>query len=199
MRDDAALIGLAAGKHRLLPAAAHPPRLLGLRSGVQLTILDSDPPLPRPRRPPRAPSRARRGGRTSLSTSANSPSTPPPGSARRSSSSTSLATSVSPGSLSGVLFERGWEEQFEGEIAGVIPSGVFVRFGDVPDQRSRRGDSPLGGKGRALAGRPAGVIEVKARRYLTQKASSRSCSGCFFCQSGLLVRCSHGDLCSAMD
>jgi ribonuclease R len=29
------------------------------------------------------------------------------------------------------LFERGWEEPFEGEIVGVIGSGLFVRFGDV--------------------------------------------------------------------
>jgi ribonuclease R len=30
-----------------------------------------------------------------------------------------------------VLFERGWEDPFEGEIIGVIGSGIFVRFGDV--------------------------------------------------------------------
>jgi len=29
------------------------------------------------------------------------------------------------------LFERGWEEPWEGEIAGVIASGLFVRFGEV--------------------------------------------------------------------
>jgi ribonuclease R len=29
------------------------------------------------------------------------------------------------------LFELGWEARFEGEITGVIPSGVFVRFADV--------------------------------------------------------------------
>jgi ribonuclease R len=29
------------------------------------------------------------------------------------------------------LFERGWEEPWEGEIAGVIGSGLFIRFGDV--------------------------------------------------------------------
>jgi ribonuclease R len=33
--------------------------------------------------------------------------------------------------LERVLFERGWEEPFEGEITGVIPSGLFVRFGEV--------------------------------------------------------------------
>jgi ribonuclease R len=29
------------------------------------------------------------------------------------------------------LFELGWEAAFEGEITGLIPSGLFVRFGDV--------------------------------------------------------------------
>jgi ribonuclease R len=33
--------------------------------------------------------------------------------------------------LEAVLFDRGWDEPFEGEITGVIGSGVFVRFGDV--------------------------------------------------------------------
>jgi ribonuclease R len=29
------------------------------------------------------------------------------------------------------LFEQGWEASFDGEITGVIASGIFVRFGDV--------------------------------------------------------------------
>ena len=29
------------------------------------------------------------------------------------------------------LFERGWDAPFEGEISSVIPSGLFVRFGEV--------------------------------------------------------------------
>ena len=33
--------------------------------------------------------------------------------------------------LDKVLFERGWEEEWEGEITGIINSGLFVRFGDV--------------------------------------------------------------------
>ena len=33
--------------------------------------------------------------------------------------------------LEDVLFERGWEDPFEGEIIGMIGSGLFVRFGDV--------------------------------------------------------------------
>ena len=30
-----------------------------------------------------------------------------------------------------MLFERGWDATFEGEINGVIGSGLFVRFGEV--------------------------------------------------------------------
>ncbi len=33
--------------------------------------------------------------------------------------------------LEDVLFERGWEEPFAGEITGMIGSGLFIRFGDV--------------------------------------------------------------------
>jgi ribonuclease R len=33
--------------------------------------------------------------------------------------------------LDEVLFERGWESVFPGEITGLIGSGLFVRFGDV--------------------------------------------------------------------
>ncbi len=33
--------------------------------------------------------------------------------------------------LDKVLYERGWETTFEGEIGGVISSGLFARFGDV--------------------------------------------------------------------
>jgi ribonuclease R len=33
--------------------------------------------------------------------------------------------------LDAVLFERGWEEPFVGEIVGLIPSGVFVGFDEV--------------------------------------------------------------------
>jgi ribonuclease R len=31
------------------------------------------------------------------------------------------------------LFERGWDEPFTGEMVGLIPSGLFVRFGEVFD------------------------------------------------------------------
>jgi ribonuclease R len=33
--------------------------------------------------------------------------------------------------LEALLFDRGWEATFEGEITGVIGSGLFVRFGEV--------------------------------------------------------------------
>jgi ribonuclease R len=33
--------------------------------------------------------------------------------------------------LEDVLFDRGWDDPFEGEITGMIGSGLFVRFGDV--------------------------------------------------------------------
>ncbi len=33
--------------------------------------------------------------------------------------------------LNDTLFERGWDAPFEGEITGVIGSGLFVRFGEV--------------------------------------------------------------------
>jgi ribonuclease R len=33
--------------------------------------------------------------------------------------------------LDDVLFERGWETEFAGEVTGLIGSGLFVRFGDV--------------------------------------------------------------------
>ena len=78
--------------------------------------------------------------------------------------------------LDSVLFERGWEATFEGEIVGVIGSGLFVRFDDVFEgflpARRLPGDyfeaSPLG---TALVGRRGGgrfrlgdPIEVRVER-----------------------------------
>jgi ribonuclease R len=78
--------------------------------------------------------------------------------------------------LESVLFERGWEAAFEGEIVSVIGSGLFVRFDDVFEAflpaRRLPGDyfeaSPLG---TALAGRRGGgvfrlgdPIEVRVER-----------------------------------
>jgi ribonuclease R len=62
------------------------------------------------------------------------------------------------------LFDRGWEEPFAGEIIGVIPSGVFVRFGEVfegylPARRMQGDYFELNDLGTALVGRRGG------RRY----------------------------------
>jgi len=74
------------------------------------------------------------------------------------------------------LFERGWEAPFEGEIVGLIGSGLFVRFDDVFEgflpARRLAGDffeaSPLGtaltgrrGRGTFRLGDP---IEVRVER-----------------------------------
>jgi ribonuclease R len=65
--------------------------------------------------------------------------------------------------LERVLFERGWDESFEGEITGVIPSGLFVRFGDVfegllPARRLPGDYFEMNALGTALAGRRGGGV-----------------------------------------
>jgi ribonuclease R len=60
--------------------------------------------------------------------------------------------------LEAQLFERGWEEPWPGEITGVIPSGLFVRFGEVfegylPARRLQGDYFELNTLGTALAGR----------------------------------------------
>jgi len=77
--------------------------------------------------------------------------------------------------LDSVLFERGWDEPFTGEIIGVIGSGIFVRFGDVFEgflpARRLPGDwyEPTA-LGTALVGRRGGtfrlgdVIQVRVER-----------------------------------
>jgi ribonuclease R len=61
------------------------------------------------------------------------------------------------------LFERGWDERWPGEIIGVIPSGLFVRFGDVfegflPARRLYGDYFELNTLGTALAGRRGGGV-----------------------------------------
>jgi ribonuclease R len=61
------------------------------------------------------------------------------------------------------LFERGWDEPWPGEIIGVIPSGLFVRFGDVfegylPARRLPGDYFELNTLGTALAGRRGGGV-----------------------------------------
>jgi ribonuclease R len=62
------------------------------------------------------------------------------------------------------LFEAGWEEPWEGEITGLIGSGLFARFGDVfegflPARKLHGEYFELNQLGTALAGRTTG------RRY----------------------------------
>jgi ribonuclease R len=66
--------------------------------------------------------------------------------------------------LERVLFERGWDEPFGGEITGIIPSGLFARFGHVfegflPARRLHGDYYELNELGTALVGRRGG------RRY----------------------------------
>jgi ribonuclease R len=61
------------------------------------------------------------------------------------------------------LFETGWDEPWPGEITGVIPSGLFVRFGDVfegylPARRLHGDYFELNALGTALAGRRGGGV-----------------------------------------
>jgi ribonuclease R len=63
--------------------------------------------------------------------------------------------------LDAELFERGWEEPWEGEIVGVIASGLFVRFGEVfegflPARRLAGNYFEMNDLGTALAGRRGG-------------------------------------------
>jgi ribonuclease R len=63
--------------------------------------------------------------------------------------------------LESVLFERGWEDPFEGEIIGAIGSGLFVRFGEVfegylPARRLAGDYFELNELGTALVGRRGG-------------------------------------------
>jgi ribonuclease R len=59
------------------------------------------------------------------------------------------------------LFERGWEEAFDGEIVGLIGAGLFVRFGEVfegflPARRLPGDYFELNDLGTALVGRRSG-------------------------------------------
>jgi ribonuclease R len=65
--------------------------------------------------------------------------------------------------LEAVLHDRGWEDAFDGEITGLIQSGIFARFGDVFEGylpvRKLPGYFELNGLGTALVARRGG------RRY----------------------------------
>jgi ribonuclease R len=63
--------------------------------------------------------------------------------------------------LDSELYERGWDEPFEGEITGVIGSGLFARFGEVfegflPARRLAGDYFELNDLGTALVGRRGG-------------------------------------------
>ena len=63
--------------------------------------------------------------------------------------------------LERLLYERGWDEKWEGEISGVIGSGLFIRFGEVfegflPARRLHGEFFELNDLGTALAGRSTG-------------------------------------------
>ena len=59
------------------------------------------------------------------------------------------------------LFEQGWDATFEGEIIGIIESGLFVRFGEVfegylPARRLAGDFFEVNALGTALRGRRGG-------------------------------------------
>jgi ribonuclease R len=63
--------------------------------------------------------------------------------------------------LERLLYERGWEERWEGEIIGVINSGLFIRFREVfegflPARRLQGEFFELNQLGTALVGRTSG-------------------------------------------
>jgi ribonuclease R len=63
--------------------------------------------------------------------------------------------------LESTLFERGWDDPFEGEITGAIGSGLFIRFGEVfegylPARRLGGDYFELNELGTALVGRRRG-------------------------------------------
>ena len=63
--------------------------------------------------------------------------------------------------LEATLYERGWDDPFEGEIVGIIASGLFIRFGDVfegylPARRLAGDYFELNELGTAMAGRRGG-------------------------------------------
>ena len=62
--------------------------------------------------------------------------------------------------LEAVLYDRGWEASFDGEITGVIGSGLFARFGEVFEGylpvRKLRGYFELNATGTALVARRGG-------------------------------------------
>jgi ribonuclease R len=82
--------------------------------------------------------------------------------------------------LEALLFDRGWEATFEGEVTGVIGSGLFVRFGEVFEGylpvRKLPGYFELDALGTGLVARRGGV---------DPPAHDRGCGGEPECCCGL--------------
>ncbi len=120
---------------RALKQARYDPKNLGhagLASERLLPLHVADPPVSRPDRPPGATSGARPVGRSAAGGSRNtSPSTPRRGSAKRAQIEYAADAICLSWLLEQRLFELGWDEKWEGEIIGLIGSGLFVRFGEV--------------------------------------------------------------------
>jgi ribonuclease R len=80
------------------------------------------------------------------------------------------------------LFELGWESVFEGEITGLIPSGLFVRFdevfeGFVPARRLPGDHFELNPLGTALVGRRGGRTYRLGDRVEVRVADIRRSEG----------------------
>jgi exoribonuclease R len=117
----------------------------------------ADPPVPRPGRAPGAAARAGAGRRPGAGG--------PPcarGAHREAAQVEYLADELCLAwLLERRLFELGWEERWEGEIVGLIGSGLFVRFGTVfegflPARRLHGEFFELSPLGTALVGRTTG-------------------------------------------
>ena len=118
---------------RLEAGALRPaqPRPLGPREPGLLPLHLADPPLPGPRRPPCPAERARHRRRPTpegLAELAEHASVRE----REAAQIEYLADEICLAwLLDDRLRERGWEEPWDGEIIGLIGSGLFVRFGEV--------------------------------------------------------------------
>ena len=162
------------------------PRPLGPREHRVLPLHLADPPLSRPRRAPRAPARARPVGRPAAG---GSPALAEHASEREREAAQIeyLADDICLAwLLERRLFERGWEERWDGEITGVIGSGLFVRFGEVfegflPARRLHGEFFELNELGTALVGRKTGrayrlgdAVEVRVEKIVAQRGQGRA-------------------------